>query len=753
MTVHMGESRFSTGFPQSAVFRPNSRKCLSLGHHTQTYAFPMMRIIAYLGISCLLWLGVTRAQSTDEPVSYLLDDLELRLDTAVYRWQSDQLQIGGQAYLAFLYEEAEPVVALHLLPRESEAILGLDLLSSADYEAVDTTLRLPDGSFRTRLKLSSLSRKAAPVLLYRVRLRTDTLNLEVPLFPLANTQAMLPPQSYVWYIGQEQEIPIESSHPRNIEPTATWERTQGIAYRIVRKDGMPWLRVIPREEGTRTLRLPFKTFRPQRAPSGPLRYEQMIEPLEVTIKRGRNQFIALDQDVVELPRGAQVQEVDVSFDLQVALNVKRTYRLEAQDSEGGPVVADLFIREISSSNEMKATLRAYTYHRRSEGMLYLKDRDQTLFTMNLDIVPTPHLDQVQIRRADGKWQSDLTIYPGERIDLRLRGESLTRTQLQIPGLLDLRNPVDNDSIRYRDEEVRASLRVPLDLKKRELPLVMDDETPPFLFHLSEYQRPRELDFVRLTYERRTEKLTTVPSPIEVQAPLSSFQFRFISDSIDLPGHLYGPQYLDIAIEVWSADGQVLEERHVEQVCICPGPASPRNEWYDAPCVEGNLKLNDLLETPSYELPGWSRLHIEISHQADRYEEAPKKRSFDIIPRLTWEVGLEVSMPVPIILARFNGAASDNLTSVGLGAFAQLRFYRERGINELVPVQASLGIMSTDVFSFETSPQRDWALCAFAAFYPITSKQRWSVPLYLGGGYLLDEEAGFFFLGPGLSVQF
>lgn len=717
------------------------------------HAFPMMRVFACLGISCFLWLGVTQAQSTDNLISSLLDDIELRLDTAVYRWQSDQLQIGGQSYLSFVYKEVEPVVAMHLVPRDPKAILGLDLLSSADYEAVDTTLRLPDGSFRMRVKLTSLSRSASPVLLYQVRLRTDTLNLEVPLFPLTNTQAMVPPETYIWYIGQEQQIPIESSHPRNIEPTDTWERTQGIAYRIVRKDGMPWLRVIPREEGTRTLRLPFKTFRPQRAPSGQLVYDQIVESFEVTIKRGRNQFIALDQDVVELPRGAQVQEVEVSFDLQVALNVKRTYRLEAQDSEGGPVVADLFIREITSSNEMKATLRAYTYHRRSEGMLYLKDRDQTLFTMNLDIVPTPHLDQVQIRRSDGAWQSDLTIYPGELIELRLRGESLTRTELKIPGLLDLRKSIDNDSIRYQDDEVLASLRVPLDLMERELPLTMDGEKTAYLFPLSEYQRPRELDFVRLTYERRTEKLTTVPSPIEVQAPLNSFQFRFIRDSIDLPGNLHGPQYLDIAIEVWSANGRVLEERHVEQVCICPGAASPRSERYDVPCVEGNLKLNDLLETPTYELPGWSRIHIEVSHQADRYQEPPQKRSFDIIQRLTWEVGLEVAMPVPIILARFNGGAADNLTSVGLGAFAQLRFFRERGINELVPVQASLGIMSTDVFSFETSPQRDWALCAFAAFYPITGKQRWSIPLYLGGGYLMNEETGFFFMGPGLSVQF
>ena len=713
----------------------------------------MMRFFAYLSMSCLLWLTLAQAQPTDDPIPDLLDDIELRLDTTVYRWQTDQLLIGGQPHLSFVFEEAEPVVALHLVPREKADILGLDLLNSSDYEAVDTTLRLPDGSFRTRLKLATLSRSASPVLLYQVRLPEDTLNLEIPLFPLANTRAMLPPDNYVWYIGQEEQIPIESTHPRNLEPTSTWTRTQGIAYRIVRKDGMPWLRVIPREVSQRTLRLPYQTFRPQRNDAGELVYEQVIEPFEVTIKRGRNQFITLDQEVVELPRGEQVQEVDVSFDLQVALNVKRTYRLEAQDSEGGPVVADLFIREITSSNEMKATLRAYTYHQRSEGLLYLKDQDQTLFTMNLDIVPTPHLDVVELRRPGGDWQSDLTLYPGEEIELRMQGESLTRTSIQIPELLDLSSKPNSDSIRYGDEQITATLTVPLDLMKREMTLERDEKATKFVFHLREYQRPRELDFVRVTYERHTEKLTTVRSPIQVKAPLSSFQFRFLRDSIDLPRDLYGPQYLDLTIEVWSAEGRILEKRHVEQVCVCPGANSPRSEAYDAPCVEGVVKLNDLLKTPSYELPGWSRIRVEVAHQADRYKEPVKKRSFSIIQRLTWEVGLEVALPVPIILARFNGEQADNLSSVGLGAFAQLRFYRKRGINELVPVQASLGVMATDVFSFASSPRRDWALCGLAAFYPITSKQRWSIPLYVGGGYLLDAETFFFFMGPGLSVQF
>lgn len=712
----------------------------------------MLNVFRCLFLCSCCWLSLSQAQPTD---SLPFTDVQLAFDTLSYSWTEDARKVGDRRYLSFVYTEAQPAAELRFLPRPTDEVVRLTLLASPDYEATDTTLQLSDGSFRSRIRFTGLSRKQAPSLTYRLTLaQGDTVNVEVPLFPIARSTVMVPPAERVWYVGQEREVPLETSLPQNIKPAATWTKTQGVAYRIVRKKEQPVLRVVPLAVGSRELRLPYQTLRPTLNPDSSLRYERVIEPFPITIKRGRTQFIALDRDAVELPRGAHVKEVEVSFPQQVSLSLKRTYRLEPQESDGGPLIAELFIREITNSNQMKAMLRVYAYHRRSEGVLYLKAEGETLFTMNLDIVPTPHLDAVELRRPGGDWQRDLTVYPGERLDLRLQGESLTRTKLAFEQLLPLRKEGGNDSIRYSDTEILARVSIPVATERTQFPLLMDGQQTPYVLRLREYQRPRPLDFVRLTFERKTRVLTEVPSPIVVDAPLNSFQLRFLRDSIDLPGDLYGPQYLTIAVEVWSKDNQRLEARHEETICLCPGPSSPRRAVYEQlDCTEGVVDLNKLLTTPSYELPGWARIRLTVSHAKDHYAQGRQSRQVDLILRQTFEVGLEVSLPVPIILARFNDSPTDNLTSVGFAAFAQLRFYRQRGINELVPIQAAFGVMATDVFAFTSEARRDWGLTAMACFYPITGRQTWSIPFYMGGGYLLDEGTGFFFMGPGLSVQF
>jgi hypothetical protein len=714
----------------------------------------MTRILTLLSLWC--WLHPLAAQvQPSTPSAQPFADIQLHFDTLTYSWLAHGREIGGRRYLTFAYTESQASAEVWFVPKGREPLRRLTLLPSSDYQAQDSTLLMSEGHYRSRIKFTSLSRQQSPTLLYRVITGAgDTVNVEVPLFPVTEPKAMLPPEERIWYIGQEQEVPIETPMPRNLRPMATWEKTQGVAYRVVQKEGVPSLRVVPLTAGTRTLSLPIQTHRPALI-NDQLIYDHVLEPFEVTIKRGRTQFIALDRDVVELPRGAHIKEVQVKFDLQVSLNVKRSYRLEAQESAGGPVVAELFINEVTNSNQMKATLRVYAYHRRNQGLLYLKQQDETLFTLNLDIVPTPHLDEVMIRRPGGEWLRDLRVYPGETLDIRLRGESLTRSNFVLNDLVPLRNDPNNDSISYTEEKIQARINIPVGTDRKAFPLMMDDAQTPYTLLLREYQRPQQLGFVRLTYEGKTRPITEVRTPLVVDAPLNQFLFRFQRDSIDLPGELYGPQYLTIAVEVWSADGRKLSERREQTFCICPGTTSPRKAIYEElECVSGVIELNDLLETPSYELPGWSRIRLEVAHAKGRYEQPGQSRQVDIVLRQSFEIGLEVSLPVPIILARFNGTGTDNLTSVGFAAFAQLRLYRKRGINELVPIQASLGVMATDVFTFKSEARRDWGVCAMASFYPITgNKQSWSVPLYVGGGYLLGEGTGFFFMGPGLSVQF
>ena len=125
----------------------------------------------------------------------------------------------------------------------------------------------------------------------------------------------------------------------------------------------------------------------------------------------------------------------------------------------------------------------------------------------------------------------------------------------------------------------------------------------------------------------------------------------------------------------------------------------------------------------------------------------------MVLRKKYKFGFEATFPVGIIMQRFNESNSEPLQSVGFAGMAQLAFYRRYAINELKPFRLSLGMMSLDVFPLDGDmPDRDWAISTFISLYPIDSQKRWNIPLYLGGGYLIQDRSGFFFFGPGFTLQ-
>ena len=103
---------------------------------------------------------------------------------------------------------------------------------------------------------------------------------------------------------------------------------------------------------------------------------------------------------------------------------------------------------------------------------------------------------------------------------------------------------------------------------------------------------------------------------------------FDPDKIDSAENLYGKQYLDVDIKIYSADNTLEEFQQVNDIVVCPGKNSPRNNFYDSKdCSSNIIDLNDYLLHKTYELDAWEKVEIILQHHTASYNE---KRSEDVV---------------------------------------------------------------------------------------------------------------------------
>lgn len=701
-----------------------------------------------LSFCLLLPFGLSAQSAPDDSV---FTRLEMRIDTANFSLENDLLTINGRDYLRFEYQQESIVAELLMFPYSPYSVRSLKLLPSPDYQPYDSLIKVGRTYFRCRVSLENLSEASSlQIPVQMIRYNGDTANTVISLFHTATTEVTVPPGGQTLYIGEEAIIPLETPLPKDIRPQPNWVRLPEVAYRITFQDQRPQLHLLPLKYGNYELTLPIDTKRPSLDENGRLTYQSIIQPFEIVVKRGKVQFLSLDKDQVFLPKGERYAEIDVRFPRQFTLSLGKPYRLERAERGVSPLVAEMLVREMKADEQMLATLRVYDYHRRSDGPLYLKAQDEVLFLTNLDVLPPPKALKVEVRRRGKDWSEDLSLKPGDEFDLRVTGQSLGQAVFTLKDLPGVGDPV------IKEQGMVLSwneLQIPLNISQRELALTRNGERTGYALTIKEYQVPRNLDFVIVKVSNDSSVLTKLQPTLILPQGEKDLQISFRRDSIDQGDDLHGLQYLDVIYEVWDKENRMLAKRRTRQVVICPGKSSPRHAAYDrSECFDGTLSLNDLMDTPLYELPGWAQVRVTIAHQADKYQQEVRRIPFTVVLKKTIELGLEFSTPVGVIMNRFGSGQNETLNTLNFAAMLQIGLYQDGAINQLQPIQLGVGLMAVDVFPFNGESERDLMLGSFLTFYPIDSKQRWNVPLYLGGGYLLGRGSGFFFLGPGLSVR-
>ena len=706
----------------------------------------MIRLCTLTLLACLVSLGA-RAQGVAD--SARLADVQLFLETGAFSWQEDRIMQFGRPHLAFAFEQMPAVAELILQPAYPEAIEGMQLLPSPGIAILDSLILLDGTAFRTRLRFTALTQADLPALTVQLTLRQgDTINTLIPFFPYTQTRLLPAPEEHVLYIGEEKILPLQARLPANIRPQPLWEKTPEVAYRLTLVNGQPQLHLIPLVYGTHTLRLPYRTFRPRRDSTGAFVYDHLMQPFEITVKRGKIPFLDLGLEEVYLTSGARYAAREISFDQRLTLSVQRTYRLEDQERPGGKFIGELFVDEIQSNGKMLAQVRAYDFHARREGPLYLKAGDEALFVTNFAVIPAPQIQEVYIRRGSGDWTQELTIQPGDSFDLRLTGQSLHRLALGLEGFA----PADTQQA--ASQFLARGFYLPYTHRTREVVITANGQPTPHRLRVVEHARPRPLDFISLHVQEDTLSLLQMRSPHRVYGELVPCRLAFDRDKIDKAGDLYGLQHLEITASVWDAEGRRIELGSPQRLTIAPGQASPRHGRYGAESVwEGDLALKDLLKTPLAELPGWAQIRLTVAHQAGRYQEPGQRREVELVLARKVHFAMEVAFPMAVVSNGLGDNGTEVLSSLNLGAFLQIGLYRPGLIREASPLRLHVGAFATDVVRFRGEGVRDLGVATFLSVLPLESNRRWNIPLYLGGGYLFQTRRAFFFLGPGVSLVF
>ena len=710
---------------------------------------------AVVALISVLWgVGVFEASAQTITGPPVLREASLRTDTATYLLSRNTVVQAGGPALYFWYRRDDETAELRLYPANAAPARPLRLHRSPDYQLLDSLSKEADGSFRIRLRFQNLT--SSRFLRLVVEQAADSagkapLRQVVPLLPLAHTNVDLRMADNELFVGEEKVLELTSSNARNVHATGEWVRGNEFDYRLVADaNGVLRLHVLPNQLGVRTLALKLQTERPTLGPGGRLSYQLPVLRQEFNVKASRLRFLSPDKRSVTMDEASRRKGVELILDNGRSFELRRTYRIEDQEESGGELVADLFIRQFLSNDRVLCSLRPYNTHRQTEGYLYIKDADVARYLTNLDITPQAIIRNVQVLHRGGDWTPSLTVSPGETVDVRLEGEGLLKSRTSFEDL----PVIPSDSSVRTDARLVYRVRVPVSFDKRKSTIFNAGQLTGYALGVKEFQRPHPLDFVSVVYGAGARPITRLNGPVLYDGTIRDVVFQFNPNAIDQSEQLYGKQYLSFEIRTLNSKGDLVEQRNVDNVVVCPGDQSPRAAFYnDKQCRTDPLSLNALLGRKTYDLDEWSRIVVTVKHQASQYAEPGYTQTVELVLKRRYKFDIDVSFPAGLLTRRQGETGYGDLGGISLATLAQFSFYCPNKINRLRPYKIGAGFVALNAFNLGSSGiGRDLGVVILGSVYPTRREAKFTFPLYLGGGFLLGTSKWFYMVGPGIGVR-
>ncbi len=706
----------------------------------------------WLFIALLLAATGARAQGS-APTTPLLRSLSLTLDTVRYSLGEQMLTVAGEPRLYFYYHNDDQVAELRLVPTQPGG-RPPRLLPSPDFVLQDSLIAGPSGEYRGTLHFRNLT--GAPFVRLAFAPAVDSAGQParaqqiVSLLPLTRTTLDARLTTSELFIGEEKVVEVSTNNIANVRVSNEWTKNQDIDYKLTREKNGLFLHLVPNTLGAHTIIVRALSERPRLDGAGRLTYQLPPLRLDFQVKASRLRFLTAERKDVTYDEAGRSQGIEFVLDDGHNFDLRRTYRIEAQQEPGGALIAELFTRSYLSNDRVLCQLRVYNIHRQADGYLYIKDGDVAKYITNFDITPRPRIANISVLHRGGDWGGNTTINPGETVDVRLEGESLLKGRYHFDGA----NIIPSDSSTRSEKALIYRVQVPLSSVRKRIAIFDGSNPTDFGLSVKEAQRPHPLNFVQVNYGDGPHPATQLNGPVLYDKTISDVVFSFNTNAIDESGNLYGRQYLTMDVRTVDDKGNLIDQRTVDQLVICPGEASPRYAYYQGnDCQVGNFSLNNILGRKTYDLDAWYRIIINIRTDSRQYATKGYSQQIELVLRRHVSFDISVSFPAGLLLKSTQEPGYGSFSGISLATLAQLSFYAPDRINRLRPYKVGAGFVALNAFNLSPDATgRDLGVVVIGSVTPVRPNAKLTFPLYLGGGYRLSKGDWFFLLGPGIGVS-
>jgi hypothetical protein len=682
-------------------------------------------------------------------VSYI-NKVILQTGTSDFSTSKDTVNYKNKNYLFFKYSKENEICDVKVFPSTLHKIKDISLVESADYKLLDSVINFNNQYYTFKVQFQHLS--TSDFLRFRLNVEVDSASViqDIPLLPVTNTTVNLNTKTEELTVGEEKVFEIVSNHPENIIISPDWQSTQAADYRIVENNGQLYIHILAKTVGSKTIPIHLQTYKPFFADKGLSIDLPTLSPT-FNIKKAGLTFLQTDKSDFILDDKLKSDGVEIQIDNTKNLQLNNTYLVEGKETEGSPLIAEIFIKEKLSNDKVLCVLRAFNYHKKSDGYLYIKNYEGAKFISNFNIVPKVSIEHIKIMRNGKDWKEDTTIYPGETFNLRIEGQSLDRSKLRFSELINL----SSDSIVRNENVVEFKLKVPIDISKKTIEIYNYTENTGKTLTLKEYQKPHSFDYIKINYGDGKKTLSDIHGPLLYDKTVKDVVVSFQPDKLDSINKLYGKQYLTLEIKVLGKKDEIIDDQTIEDIVVCPDEKSPRFQFYDkSDCKNSEISINSKITNSTYSLKDWSKIKLTFKNPSDKYPQGAQEKTIEIVLQKHYDFDIDVSFPTGLLIKRMDTPGIGNFGGVSMAVMGQYSFYKKDKIRSLEPFKIGAGFLAVNAFDFSNDKStRDLGAVIMGTLNPVNTDRKLNFSIYFGGGYLLAAKTIFWLIGPGITVQF
>lgn len=702
----------------------------------------MKKITLILVICCYIFS--VQAQSKDT----YINKVELFRTSGSYSSRSDYIVIEGEKYFCFGFSSPVEEFIIKIYPSKYYEYKEFSVLSSTDYEILDSILFIENSYYQTKVRFNKIIDN--PQLSLKLNISTTNgINVisQIKFFPVAEMDGGFVKLPEEMFVGEENFFDLNINIPDNVILTNSWDETYSLNTRIVKNKGHISININATQTGKFSVPVFLKLKRPIRDSLNNLKYEYGPFIINLEVKKSRLSFLNSDVKEISIEENSRYEGVEIQIDNNRQLLMQRTYRIEDQEEAGGALVAELFTKSRISNNKVICILRVYNYHNPADGFLYIKEGDIAKFITNFSIIPLTEIERIKIMRQGGSWQETNILYPGEDILLRLEGQSMNKVKFSIEDLFIKYE----DTLISRNDVVEFKLRIPVDIQKRSLNILVNNNPTGKILNIREYEKFRSFDYIMIDYGKGPKNITDYTGPEFTKKDIKDIIITFEHDIIDSDG-LYGNQTFDLEVRILGSKNEILEVQNINHNKVSPGSKSPRYNYYSKNNSISSIDLNRYLNRKTYDLDDWVRLKLIFKPTNPDYATPENTKTVDIIVQKPYRFDIDVSFPAGLLTKKFGEPGYGDLGGISLAMIAQFSFYQKDKIARYKPYKIGAGFIAINALNFADDILRDMGVVILGSLYPTTKETKMTFPLYFGGGYLMSSNKWFVLVGPGIRVR-